>query len=108
MTQRQLPTIQKIPKTVEIPQAQFMETNRCCRDSAAHPEEPEDFRDTTGAAVGHARCDTRQALGLPQVQHTGSVVDRVVNLPVAVRDHVCMVQTAQYTVEVPQGHYMDS
>ena len=27
MTQRQLPTIQKIPKTVEIPQAQFMETN---------------------------------------------------------------------------------
>ena len=27
VTQRQVPTSQKIPKTVEIPQAQFMETN---------------------------------------------------------------------------------
>ena len=42
----------------------------------------------------------------PQVQHTESIVDRVVPLPVAVQDHP-MVQTAQNAVEVPQAHYID-
>ena len=40
----------------------------------------------------------------PQVR---SIVDRVVPLSVAVRDHVPMVQTAQNAVEVPQDHYID-
>ena len=47
----------------------------------------------------------QQTVELPQVQHTESIVDGVVNLPVAVRDHVPMVQTAQNTVEVPQAHH---
>ena len=46
----------------------------------------------------------QQTVEFPQVKHTESIVDRVVPLPVAVRDHVPMVQNA---VEAPHAHYID-
>ena len=54
---------------------------------ADHSKVPEDCRDTAGA-----------------VRAVMSHEDRVVDMPVAVRDHVPMVQTVQNTVEVSQVH----
>ena len=73
---------------------------------ADHPEDPEDCRDTTGAADGHARCNTRQSLGiqkcirqweLPQVQHN----DEIVDVAVVMRHQVPTIQTAQTQRQVP-------
>ena len=84
--QRQLPTIRKITKTVEIPQAQFV--LKC------HTE------------VLEIRSSRR-----PWSSHRSSkqknFVDRVVDLPVVARDHVPMVQTAQNTVVAAQANHFD-
>ena len=85
-----------------------LRTIRWRRRDSYHSEEPEDCRDIAGgvhAAMPHSRCLRFARADLWELQHTD--VDRVVDLPVAARDRVSMVQTVQNAVEVQQAHYID-
>ena len=80
VAQRQVPTIRKTPKTVEIPQ--FMP-----------------LRYMSSA------CDAevQKTVELPQVQH----IERIVDVTVVVQHQVPTIQSAQKVVEVLQSQQLD-
>ena len=82
MTQRQEPSLEKIQKTAEIPQAQFIP-----------------LRHRTGT------CDSgvQKTVELPQVQRT----ERILDVTVVIPHQVPTIWTVKQMVDVPQCQYLD-
>ena len=90
MMQKQATTIEKIPKTGGMPQAQVF-SDHAERD-VNHPEDPEDCWASPVAVIGSGRsarvamtsaCDSgvENTVDFPRVHH----IDRMISVPVAMR-----------------------